>query len=345
MKKISAILLCLVLTAVYFAGCSSDKKEETGLFNYDLTEYIEVSDYKGIKVSSEDEKFLEVVRDQMEYDLSNAGYGEDVEVASGTVQMGDTANITYVGTLDGVPFEGGTSTKETPLVIGSNSFIDGFEEGLVGAKIGSTVKLNLTFPDPYPNNTELSGKPVVFTVNVKTVTRKVYPEVNDEIAKKLGFKSADEYEAYAFSEAVKTFCQEKINDSAKKLKDLKKEDIDYFVNLEMDYYRDMAAQYGMEFKDVMGDTEENVEKQIRPQVEEGIMVYASIYYVAQKENLIPTAEDVEKKYESTASEYSNTSSQMTVDEVKEAVDYKQMEYSIVYEKVLNFLFENADVAK
>ncbi len=342
MKKLLAFSLILLLTAALFAGCGS-KAEDKGLFKVNLEEYMTVEDYKGIKISSDDEDFLMMVKDQQEYDLANGGYGEEVEVASGKVQMGDTATITYVGTLNGVPFEGGTETKGYDLVIGSGSFIDGFEDGLIGKAIGSTVKLDLKFPENYGKE-ELNGKDVVFTVNIKTVKRTTYPDINDEIAKKLGYKSADEYNAYAFSSAVKNYCYDKLIKNAKMTK-LPADDVNYFVDMEMDYYRDMAAQYGVSFETVMGADEATVKKQVKEQVEEGIATYAVLYYIAQKENIIPTADDVEKEYEEVASLYSTTSSQVSVSEIKKTVDYNQVEYSLVYENVLQLLFENADIAE
>ncbi|MBQ7089512.1 MAG: FKBP-type peptidyl-prolyl cis-trans isomerase, partial [Clostridia bacterium] len=105
-------------------------------------------------------------------------YEEDIK--EGTVQKGDTCAIDYIGKKDGVAFEGGTGSYD--LEIGSGSFIPGFEEGLIGKKIGSTVDLNLTFPENYGNE-ELNGQDVVFTVTIKKVTtRKVYKELTDELA-------------------------------------------------------------------------------------------------------------------------------------------------------------------
>ncbi len=344
MKKIFAVCLCLLMCVCVFAGCGSKEKKETGLFKMDLSEYMTVEDYKGIKISPIDEDFLALVKEQIEYDLSGSGYGEKVEVASGKVQMDDTATITYVGTLNGVPFEGGTSTQNVDLVIGSGKFIPGFEEGLIGKAIGSTVKLNLKFPESYQNNPDLAGKDVVFTVNIKTVTRTVYPEVNDEIAKKLGYDDAEKYNAYAFSVAVKSYCYEKVVNGAKMTKIPQKE-LDYFVETEMDYYRNMAEQYGASFETVIGDSEANVEKQIREQVKEGISAYAVLYYIAQKENLIPDSATVENEYKEVASMYSTTSSQLSVSDVKDVISYNQMEYSVVYDDVLQFLFENAAIVK
>jgi trigger factor len=332
----------MLLTVCLFAGCGGAAEEkETGLFQYDLSEYVTVGEYKGMKISSADEAFLAVVTDQMEYDMSRVNLGEEVEIASGKVKMGDTATITYVGTLNGVPFEGGTVTSDYNLVIGSGTLIDGFEEGLVGAAIGSTVKLDLTFPEDY-DKAELKGQDVVFTVNIKKVTRTVYPDVDDEVAKKLGYDSAEKYNAYAFSAAVQTYCHEKLADEAKILKIPSKE-VDYFVNLEIKNYEETASIYGISLEENFGTDVAIVKKQIREDYEGMMPYYLVLYHIAQKENLIPTAEQVEAKYEALAKEYSTESEPVTADDLKAMATYNQMEYMIVYEDVRQFLFENVVV--
>ena len=100
-------------------------------------------------------------------DTGSTAYSTD---ASLTVENGDTVNIDYVGSVDGVQFDGGnTQGMGTDLVIGSGSYIDDFEEQLIGAHPGDTVEVNVTFPDPYKNNTDLSGKEAVFTVTVNGI--------------------------------------------------------------------------------------------------------------------------------------------------------------------------------
>lgn len=100
-------------------------------------------------------------------DTGSTAYSTD---ASLTVENGDTVNIDYVGSVDGVEFDGGnTQGMGTDLVIGSGSYIDDFEEQLIGAHPGDTVEVNVTFPDPYKNNTDLSGKEAVFTVTVNGI--------------------------------------------------------------------------------------------------------------------------------------------------------------------------------
>lgn len=100
-------------------------------------------------------------------DNNSAGYSTD---ASLTVEDGDTVNIDYVGFVDGVEFEGGsTQGQGTDLVIGSGSYIDDFEEQLIGAHPGDEVDVYATFPDPYNNNPDLSGKEALFEVTINGI--------------------------------------------------------------------------------------------------------------------------------------------------------------------------------
>lgn len=100
-------------------------------------------------------------------DNNSAGYSTD---ASLTVEDGDTVNIDYVGSVDGVEFEGGSTRGQgTDLVIGSGSYIDDFEEQLIGAHPGDEVDVYATFPDPYNNNPDLSGKETLFEVTINGI--------------------------------------------------------------------------------------------------------------------------------------------------------------------------------
>ena len=102
--------------------------------------------------------------------IANASDYETTEKTK--VENGDCVNIDYEGLQDGVAFSGGTASDQV-LEIGSGSFIDGFEEGLIGANVGDKLALNLTFPDPYENNPDLAGKEVVFNVTVNSIVTPV----------------------------------------------------------------------------------------------------------------------------------------------------------------------------
>ncbi len=345
MKKFLALVLAVLMTVTVFAGCGSDKGDgSTLMFDYkDLSKYVEMPEYKGIKVSADDEEFVKLLSDQMANDLYSAGFVEKVEVASGNVENGDTVHITYVGTHNGVAFSGGSTGDEgTDLVIGSGTYIDGFEEGLIGAAVGETVVLDLTFPDPYPNNTDLSGEKVQFTVNVESITREKYPEITDEIAKKMGYDNTEAYNQYAFVTAVQAFLYNKITTDAKVL-EVPQTELDYYIEMDLEYYKSYAEQVGYTFEDFLAAysmDEEAFKQQLSDMYSKNMSAYMAIYYIAREEGLTVDSEAIEAEYKSLAEE-----NEMEVDKLKEEIDDKQIEYSLLYDNVLKFVYDNAEIEK
>ncbi len=173
------ILACLAFVGIKMGWFGGNKKSGSK---------VELGDYSQIEVLRSDVDVTdETVESYITQLLSSQQYTE--EVKEGTVALGDTLNIDYEGTLadTGVAFEGGTAQGQQ-LVIGSGQFIDGFEDGLIGKEIGSTVNLPLTFPEDY-DNTELAGKAVNFkvTINSKVLTKT--PELTDEFVQKYSYNS------------------------------------------------------------------------------------------------------------------------------------------------------------
>ena len=198
-KKLTVILLVLLMVLSGCGKANGDKETDAGTTEAEtlppliqienIEEYVTLGIYLGIEA----EKASSELTDQEIEDAINEvldNYKDYEQIKEGVVAEGDTVGIDYVGKLDGQAFEGGTGSYD--LEIGSNSFIDGFEDGLIGAKIGETVDLNLTFPADYSAE-NLAGKAVVFTVTVKYKlgTEKVRPELNVDFAKKLGFETVE----------------------------------------------------------------------------------------------------------------------------------------------------------
>ena len=148
--------------------------------------------YKGLEVTlGSAEVTDEEVENEINAALEDSAYTEPVDRAA---RSGDVVNIDYVGKKDGVAFDGGTA-EVYDLELGSHTFIDGFEEGLIGAKKGDVKDLNLKFPDEY-HAEELAGKDVVFTVTVNEVKEKTVPELTDDWVKEYTggeLKTADEF--------------------------------------------------------------------------------------------------------------------------------------------------------
>ncbi len=186
MKKTVVSILLLLAMLFSFAACgdSSDIKKviksegsQAHVSLANVYDYIELCDYKNYEFDWESGDAASALASA----LSNNYTAEEKLITDRPIQSGDTVNIDYVGKKDGVRFEGGTASGYD-LTIGSKSFIDGFEEGLIGVSLGETVDLNLKFPEAY-HSADLAGAEVVFTVTVNSITEKTYSKEDIAAAK------------------------------------------------------------------------------------------------------------------------------------------------------------------
>ena len=222
-NKLLALVLCAGLAMTAFTGCGekAEKKEtEAGKktsedpFIKDAASYIDLAEYKTIvlKTSDIDEKL------QSEIDTTLEGSASYKQVKKGKVKEGDTVNIYYVGKMDGEAFEGGSCTEESMpsgynLTIGSHSFIDGFEDALIGKSIGKTYDIDVTLPDPYENNPDFSGKPAVFTVTLNYKQgEKVTPKLTEDFIKEYlpDYESVEDYKKKMRESVVRSMAVEKV---------------------------------------------------------------------------------------------------------------------------------------
>ncbi len=198
-KKLVIMLTAVMTAAAVFSGCGK-KNAQTGsasaeaedvqisakellkATDYDVEKYVELNDYMNmtVELSQTYEATEEDVRSYVEQMI--AMYPGYEKTDKTTVEDGDIVNIDYKGTKDGEAFDGGSAVG-SHLTIGSGSFIDGFEDGLIGKNVGETVELNLTFPEEYSKNPDLAGQDVVFTVTVNSIDTEVamtYDTLTDE---------------------------------------------------------------------------------------------------------------------------------------------------------------------
>ncbi|MCM1123134.1 MAG: FKBP-type peptidyl-prolyl cis-trans isomerase, partial [Eubacterium sp.] len=197
-------LIAVMAASMLMTACGSKEY----LKDIKASKYVALGNYMGIEASADEP----VVEDGLVdlyiqlYVLPQNATAE--EVTDGKVETGDIANIDFTGYIDGETFDGGAGTG-FDLTIGSHQFIDGFEDGLIGAKAGETRSLELAFPDPYENNLDLSGVPVVFEVTVNSITRQNLPEYTDEFVQSLnieGCTTTKEFEDYLYD----TFYQSEV---------------------------------------------------------------------------------------------------------------------------------------
>ena len=338
MKRIICCLLA-ALTVFGLAGCG--KKAKRQLYNGKLSKYITLADYKGLKVDTKSDEFKEYYNNVISSDVSaNDLY---VKKTEGTVANGDTANIDYTGKKDGVAFDGGTAAGYD-LKIGSNSFIDGFETGLIGKKIGDTVDLNLTFPESY-SSAELAGKAVVFTVKINYVKTEEERKPEDYYSE-LGFKSVDDYTADVTERAVKIYLLDKVK-SGSEIKEYPQDEIDTIYgsyknmveqNLKSSYGVDLATYLTSNNMTEDSFKEDLVKNQIKPAMDEQMVAYS----ILDKEKLGLNEEEVNKKIDETVKSINN--SQVTAETVKNYYGEYYFEYMTVSEKVSDYLYKNAKIS-
>lgn len=178
MKKKLISLFAIICALSLLGGCKGAKISN---------EYLSIKMYKGLEV--EKVEAIEVTDEDVQgsIDMELEGFATYTDVTDRPAQMGDVTNIDFVGKKDGEAFNGGTAEGHE-LELGSNSFIDGFEEGIVGHNIGETFDLNLTFPKEY-HSADLAGQAVVFTVTLNGIQAKHVPELTDDILSELGTKA------------------------------------------------------------------------------------------------------------------------------------------------------------
>ncbi len=333
-KKILTFLTAICIGATVI-GCGS------GPISNDK---ITIKQYKGLEV---DKVEVVAVTDEMIQSSINSTLqtlATETEITDRAVKDGDVVLIDYSGKRDGVAFDGGTAENQT-LVIGSGSFIDGFEDGIIGHEIGDEFDLNLTFPDPYPNNPNLAGVEVVFTVKLNGITERVYPELTDDLVKEISetATTVDEYKAevkesleVSNKESAEYVLQESVWEAlskqctVKKYPEDRKQEIMDSISSQYSYY---AAYSGME-------VDEFVKAQfgltLEEMAESTIKQDYAVELIAQKENLKVSENDYKEGLEKYADQfgYSDTT------EFEEAVGKDNLENVLLQEKVTNWLVEN-----
>ena len=270
-----------------------------------------------------------------------------VEVTDRAVQEGDTVNIDYTGTKDGVAFDGGSATGYN-LVIGSNSFIEGFEAGLIGHSIGEDVKLDLTFPKDY-NNADLAGAAVVFDVKINSISVSSPATLTDEWVNKHTNgeqKTVDEFRA-----AVKAKLEEQRSKSAKSQDqynaiaaviadskfEMKDEAIDFEYNNIYKPIDNMITQYGMDldqYASAYGMSADELKTQIRNQAESYVKQVIVTREIYKKEKMSLTDEDYQVVVDLNGGS-------LTKDELIQQYGKDEVEETAKTYKVVNFILDNA----
>ena len=308
---------------------------------------VTLGEYKNLKVKKEkavvtDEEVLHEI-EHMRSHMADVVVKENGEVA-----VGDTAVISFTGVVDGKEIEGGKG-ENYPLEIGSHSFIPGFEEGVVGMKVGETKDLKLKFPENYVE--DLKGKEVTFTVTVNEVKMRVLPEMNKEFFEDLGYedvtdeaglkaKVKEELTHQKEHKLEDLFMDKVLEAAAKNMKvEINPEIIDDEVHRMINQYAEQLKMQGMDFNEFMkmtGTKEEDLHKQMEPEAEKRVKYRFMLEKVAEVENISFTKEEIDNKANEMATSYGVTKEEL----LKAFGSLEVVEYDMKMHKALEILKEN-----
>ena len=361
MKKLVKPLLCGMAVMMLASGCAKKQGDgETSLAESptetsadssseaeteaDLGEITVLGEYKGLEVTRmstdvSDEELEERIQSILD---ANPEY---VAVTDRAAKDGDILDIDYEGKKDGVAFDGGTA-QGYKLELGSDTFIDGFEDGLIGAKAGETRSLNLTFPEQYDSQ-ELAGQAVVFDVTVNGIEEKRDAVLDLNFVQRMtDFNSVDEFRADTLAdlelEKMEMAEQQLGNDVFIAATDnsqfrLNEKLVEEQYENQISYLTAMAQIYGMTIEDyaAMSDmTKEEMEKEIRNSVETSMKVQLLVKAIAEKENL--QVEDADRE-EVARMNFT------TVEELQEMYGETAVNNAAMSNKVEAFLKDNASI--
>ena len=310
---------------------------------------VTLGDYKGIEV---EKKEAEVSEEEItaEIDKAREANSRLITIEDRATEDGDTVIIDFDGYVDGKQFEGGYAEDYT-LVLGSHSFIDNFEDQLVGKNLGEDVEVNVTFPEEYHVD-ELKGKPALFKVKIKEIQKKELPELDDDFAQDVSdFDTLDEYKA----DVEKKILENKENQIKREQEDQIIEKI--IENAQMEIPQQMIAaqtrqmtqefaqrlqSQGLSLEQYMqftGLTPQKMMEDLEPQALKRIQSRLVLEAVVAAENIEASDEEIDKELENMASMY-----QMEIDKLKELIgddEKKQIGMDLAVLKAVEFVVKEA----
>lgn len=326
-------------------------KGEELVYEATVAVYPEVilGEYKGVEVKKASEEITDA-------DIESALKAEQnknsrmVTVENRPAESGDHTVIDFDGYMDGIRFEGGAGEEYT-LVLGSNSFIPGFEDQIIGHNIGEEFDVNVIFPEDY-HAKPLAGKPAVFKVTLKDIKVKELPEINDEFISEISeFETLEEYKKDLVEKLSKVKADRaKIDNenavvalvSANAQVDIPDLMLERHIDQLVNEYGQRLQSQGIpldQFMEYTGTTMEQIRNQMKPQAFDRVRTRVVLEAIVKAENLVASDADIEKELQTMADNY-----KMEVAKVKEYFKDKaleQLKEDIVVQKAVDFIVENA----
>lgn len=315
-------------------------------FHVDVKPEVQLGDYESIEL----EKIEYNVTDEMvesELKTTQDMNARMIDAGDREVQNGDTLTIDFAGFIDGVQFDGGTAENQQ-LEVGSNKFIPGFEEQLVGHKKGEEVEVNVAFPEEYYEES-LQGKPATFKVTIHDIKTKELPELDDEFAKDVSeFDTLEEYKQDIKAKLEENLKRqekaelensviEKVVEAAEV--DIPEGMINTQVENEVSDFEYRVKMQGLElnkYLELTGSDLEGLKAQLRPVAERRVKADLVLEAIGNKENIEVTEEDIDAELEKLAEQYKQENKEKFIADMKKG-DLSFLKAGITNSKVIDLL--------
>ncbi len=306
---------------------------------------VEISDYKGINVKKVTKTVTEEEIDE-QLDKMRERNARIITVEGRPAEKGDTVNLDFEGFVDGVAFEGGKAENYS-LEIGSNTFIPGFEDQIIGKNINEDFDVNVTFPENY-NSEKLSGKAAVFKCRINEIKTREYPDIDDDFAmdvsefdtitelrEDLRKKLQQQLDENSATEADNAIVDEIIKKMEADVPDVMYERRITEITREWCNRNRISAEDYLKFS---GQTMEQFRNNFSEVAHRQVKARLAFEKIADLENIGVTDEDVEKEYEDIAGQYS-----MGIEKVKELISVESIKEDVKVEKALDLVRDNANI--
>lgn len=318
--------------------------------NVDVKPEVKLGDYKNIELEKKD---YSVTDEMVETELNNLRESNArlVDANDREIENGDLVTLDFVGTKDGQEFEGG-SAEGHKLEIGSNSFIPGFEEGLIGHKKEEVVDVDVKFPEEY-HEESLAGADAKFKVTIHDIKKKELPELDDELAKDISeFDTLEELKedikGKISEELVKQERAEKENSILEKLMEISEVDIpngmiETQIDEEVKQFDFRLRNQGLELEkyiELTGSSLDELREQLKPTAEQRVNVDLILEALVETEKIEVNEEEIDKELEKLAEQYSAEDSKGFIEDMKRG-DLEFLKKGIANSKAMELLLENA----
>ncbi|MBF7096456.1 trigger factor [Alkalibacter mobilis] len=356
-KLILSLLLFIAIFSLMLTGCTTDKTEEEFTYSRDLDDnglwidvdaldHVDLPEYKGIKIS---EDIYSVSDDDViaQMDSILASFTTENQVKDRKIIDGDTVNIDYVGSVDGVEFEGGsTGGAGTDVTIGVTSYIDDFLEQLIGHTPGESFDIEVTFPEDYGNE-DLNGKDAKFAITVNYISESVVPDLTDDFVSEnlkepYGWENVDQMKAAITDDLEKSAIQIYIQDyllEKSTVNSLPDKLLKFQEESMLLYYKEYVEYYDMEFEDFLTtylgvETQEELMEANLETNTETANYYLIVQAIAEDAEISVSEDDIETFFKDTMALEDYT-------EYEETYGLPYLTMTVLHQSVFDYLTENA----